>query len=395
VSGALDGLEVIDLGILVQAPQAAAMLGDLGAEVVKVELPGWGDQARWLAMAADDPRSAWYSANNRGKRSMTLDLRLPAGRDVFLRMAATADVVLSNFKPGTLEGWGLGYDDLAAINPGIVYGAGSAFGHLGPDAHREGADLAGQASGGLISSTGVDGGDPTPVAVTICDHIAGLNLVNGVLAALLHRERTGRGQRIEVSLLGGQVWAQAPEYTFTIDRGEVPGRSNRGHPMIPGIYGIFPTADGWLALVGIVGPQRARFFDAIGRPDLTDDPRCKVRLLFDPGKASLFAEIDVAMRTRTTAEWCEVLAAAELRFAPVRGYDEVLDDPQVWANGYLAKVEVGGEERTVVGSPIWFSDTPAVPGAVAPEIGQHTEELLLELGLSWEEIAQLGDAGAI
>jgi crotonobetainyl-CoA:carnitine CoA-transferase CaiB-like acyl-CoA transferase len=393
--GALDGIKVVDLGILVQAPQAAAMLGDLGAEVVKVELPGWGDQARWLAMAADDPRSAWYSANNRGKRSIALDLRVPAGRDVFLRMAAAADVVLSNFKPGTLESWGLGYDDLAAVNPGIVYAAGSAFGHLGPDAAREGADLAAQASAGLISATGVDGGDPTPVAVTICDHIAGLNLVNGVLAALLARGRTGRGQRIEVSLLGGQIWAQAPEYTFTIDRGAVPGRSNRGHPMIPGIYGIFPTADGWLALVGIVGPQRKRFFDAIGRPDLTADPRFGARLLFDPAKAELFAEIDVALRTRTTAGWCEVLGAAELRFAPVRGYDEVLADPQAWANGYLATVEVDGAERTVVGTPIWFSDTPAVPGAVAPEVGQHTEEILLELGLSWEDIAALGDAGAI
>jgi crotonobetainyl-CoA:carnitine CoA-transferase CaiB-like acyl-CoA transferase len=395
VAAALDGITVSDLGILVQAPQAAALLGDMGAEVVKVELPGFGDQARWLAMAADDPRSAWYSANNRGKRSITLDLRVPAGKDVFLRMVREVDVVLSNFKPGTLEAWGLGYDDLAAVNPGLVYAAGSAFGHLGPDATREGADLAAQASAGLISATGVDGGDPTPVAVTICDHIAGLNLVSGVLAALVARGRTGRGQRVEVSLLGGQIWAQAPEYTFTIDRGEVPGRSNRGHPMIPGIYGIFPSADGWIALVGIVGPQRQTFCEAIGRPDLLDDPKYGGRLLFDPAKAELFAEIDVAMRTKTTAEWCEILGSAGLRFAPVRGYDEVLGDPQVWANGYLAKVDVAGEERTVVGSPIWFSDTPAVPGAVAPEIGQHTEEILLELGLSWEDIAALGDAGAI
>ena len=211
--GALDGVKVLDLGLLVQGPQAAAMLADFGADVIKVELPTIGDQSRWIPLGADDLRAPFFHSINRGKRSVTIDLRRPEGAEVLKRMVADVDVMISNFKPGTLEGWGLGYEELSAINPRLVYAAGSAFGPVGPDAEREGADLAGQAAGGMILTTGVDGGDPTPVGVTIADHIASQNLTSGVLAALLARERTGRGQRVDVSLVGGQVWAQASEYT--------------------------------------------------------------------------------------------------------------------------------------------------------------------------------------
>ncbi len=179
--------------------------------------------------------------------------------------------MITNFKPATMDGWGLGYENLAARNPRLVYATGSAFGPIGPDAEREGADLSAQASGGLISATGTDEGEPTTIAVTIADHISSLNLVNGVLAALLARERTGRGQRVDVSLLGSQIWAQASEYTYYLASGELPGRPNRGHPMIPGVYGIVPTADGWIAIVGVTGPNRPSFYGAIGRPDLADD----------------------------------------------------------------------------------------------------------------------------
>src|SRR5580765_6242624 len=168
--GALDGVKVVEAGLLVQGPQAAATLGEWGAEVVKVELPGFGDQARWLPVEPGDRRSAYFTACNRGKRSVTVDLRRPAGRDVFLRLAEWADVVITNFKPGTMEAWGLGYEDLAARNPRLVYAAGSTFGLHGPDSGREGADLSAQAVGGLISTTGRSGGEPSPVGATIADH---------------------------------------------------------------------------------------------------------------------------------------------------------------------------------------------------------------------------------
>ena len=257
--------------------------------MTKVELPGFGDQARWLPISTTDLRSAYYMGCNRGKRSITIDVRTPAGRDVFARLAEQADVVITNFKPGTMDAWGLGYEALAARNPRLVYATGSAFGPIGPDAEREGADLSAQAAGGLINATGSDDGEPTTVAVTIADHISSLNLVSGVLAALLARERTGRGQRVDVSLLGSQIWAQASEYTFYLSSGELPGRPNRGHPMIAGLYGIMPTADGWIAIVGVRPDAKQAFYEAIGRPDLIDDARFATPLLSKEQKAELFA----------------------------------------------------------------------------------------------------------
>jgi len=388
--GALDGLRVIDAGVLVQAPQAAALFAQFGADVIKVEFPGAGDHSRWLPVRIGDTRSAYFAGNNRGKRSITVNLNAAVGREVFLRLVAAADVLLTNFGPGRLEAWGLGPDVLAACNPRLVHGAGSAYGALGPDAHYEGADLGGQARGGLISTTGVDGGEPTPVGATVADHIASQHLAAGVLAALLARERTGRGQRVEVSLLGGQVWAQAAEITAFLMTGAQPGRANHGHPLVAGIYGIFPTSDGWIAVIGVTPPHKQRFFDALGRPDLFERFGATALLPHDD-KAALFAELSTAFRQRRRAEWAAVLDGLGLRSAPVQAYAEVAADPQVWANDYL--VETG--DGPVVGTPVRFSETPAAVGGPAPELGQHTEEVLLEHGYTWEDIAVLRDGGAI
>jgi formyl-CoA transferase/CoA:oxalate CoA-transferase len=391
--GALAGIRVVEAGLLVQGPQAAALLSDWGADVIKVELPRFGDQSRWLPMARDDPRSAYFVGCNRGKRSVTIDLRTQSGRAVFLRLAATADVVITNFKPGTMEGWGVGYDDLAAVNPGLVYAAGSSFGERGPDAPREGADLSAQAAGGLISTTGADGTEPTPIAVTIADHIASQNLASGILAALVARYRTGAGQRVDSSLLAGQIWAQVAEYTAYLMSGRVSGRANRGHPLIPGLYGIFPTRDSWIAIVGVVGSARRTFFEVIGAPDLAD--RFRQPYYFEDDKSQLFPQLDALLATRTTQEWCHLLGAAGIRHAPVRTHAEVVADPSVWENGYLQRVPTPAGEVTVVASPVRFSRTPARTGALAPELGQHTEEVLLELGYSWEDISALAGDGAV
>jgi crotonobetainyl-CoA:carnitine CoA-transferase CaiB-like acyl-CoA transferase len=388
--GALDGLRVIDAGINVQGPQAAALLRDWGAEVVKVELPGAGDQSRSLPLAPDDPRSGYYVGCNRGKRSITVDLRVRAGREVFLRLVDGADVLITNFRPGTMEGWDLGYDVLAARNPGLVYGSGSTFGPLGPDATDEGNDLSAQAAGGLISTNGVDGGEPTPVGAMIADHIASLNLAAGILAALLARTGTGRGQRVDSSLLGGQIWAQASEYTAYFLSGRVPGRANRGSPLVPGVYGLYPTADGWIAIAGARGVQREALFRALGRPDLFE--RYGEGMYWGPVKRELHQELAPRFATRSTAEWCEVLSQVGIRHAPVRDYEQVTATSGVWANGYLVRTETGD---AVVGTPVQFSDTPASPASVAPELGQHTEEVLLELGLTWDDIGHLREAGAL
>jgi len=385
---ALDGIRVVEVGLLVQGPQASATMADWGADVIKVELPGFGDQARWLPVAPGDGRSAYFTACNRGKRSCTIDLRRPEGKEAFLKLLERADVVISNFAPGTMEGWGLGYEDVSTRSPRLVYAVGSTFGHAGPDAMREGADLSGQAAGGLISTTGRDGGEPTPVGATIADHLGAQNLVTGILAALVARERTGRGQRIETSLVGGQIWAQASEITGYLLRGEVQGRANRGHPLIPSLYGIFPTSDGWIALIGLVGTARDRFYAAIERPDLAQD--FPSFLLNPEKKARLYPLLDEVLRTRSTAAWGTVLTAADVRWAPVRDHADVVADPGTWANGYI--MEVDGVR--LVPPPVRFSDTPAAPAATVPGLGEHTDEVLTEIGYTAEEITALRAIGA-
>jgi len=392
--GTLDGVTVLEACLLVQGPQAAMTMLEWGADVIKIELPGFGDQSRWLPISREDRRSAFFAAYNRGKRSMTIDLRRPAGRDVFLRLVEHADVVISNFKPGTMESWGVGYADASARNGRIIYAMGSSFGPEGPDAAREGADLSGQAAGGLISTTGVRGDELSAVGATIADHIAGQNLLAGVLAALYARETTGRGQLVESSLLGGQVWAQAGELTRYLMSGEVAGPGGRSHPMIPGIYGLFQTADGWIAIVGVAGPARDRFYETIGRPDLIE--RFNTLLYFEDDKAELMPILAEVFLTKSTAEWCDLLGAAGLRFAPVRRHDEVVADPGVRANGYITRAEAAdGTSVDVVATPVRFSEATRVPPASIPELGQHTEEVLLEVGYSWDDIAALSEAGAV
>jgi crotonobetainyl-CoA:carnitine CoA-transferase CaiB-like acyl-CoA transferase len=361
--------------------------------VLKVELPGVGDQSRWLPSAPDNPRSAYFEACNRGKRSCTIDLRTPPGREAFLRLTDRSDVIISNFSPGTMEGWGLGYEDVAARNPSVVYALGSTFGHRGPDAHREGADLAGQAAGGLISTTGSAGDPLTPVGATIADHVGSQNLVAGILAALFARERTGQGQRVETSLLGGQIWAQASEITACLLTGRPVGRAQGGNALVPGLYGIFPTADGWIAVVGAGGPLRATLFELLGRPELTE--RFDQPVYWDQEKAELFPLLGEAFARRSTAEWCEALDGAGIRHAPVRDHAEVVADPGAWENEYLREVAGTDGPARIATPPVRFSATPAEPRGDVPVLGQHTEEVLAELGYSGEDIAGLREQAAI
>lgn len=392
--GALAGLRVLDLGQIVQGPQAGQLFADLGADVVKIELPGTGDIGRWTILSPVDLRSPFFIACNRGKRGITLDLRVEAGRDLFLRLVDTADVLISNFVPGTLEAWGLGWEVLARRNPRLVYATGSTFGPVGPDALQRGADLAGQAASGLVRRTGPS--DLRPIGATIVDHLASQNMANGILAALLARERTGRGQRIDVSLIGAAIFAQAAEYTYTILTGQEPGETDRGHPLIHGLYGILPTADGHVGIIGVVPDRRDVFFQTVGRPDLIGDPRFATAYYAPDVRRALFDALSESTRAQTTTEWVRRLRAVDVRCAPVRDYLEVLEDEGVFENGYLQRVvDPDRGEVTTVGCPIRMSETPARPGLFAPELGEHTEEVLLELGLDWDEIARLRDAKAI
>ena len=394
--GALEGIRVVDVGLLVQGPQAGQTLRDLGAEVIKVELPGLGDMARWIPISMEDLRTPYFEACNRGKKSITIDLRVTEGANIFRKLVDTADVLVANFKPGTLEAWGLSYEELSKTNPGLIYAMGSTFGPEGKGADREGADLAGQAAGGLISTTGSDGEPPTPVGATIADHIGSMNMTVGILAALFSRNVTGKGQRVDVSLLGGQIYAQASEYTAYLMTEKVPGRSNGGHPLLPMAYGVLETADGYIALVGVLPDKRQALYEAAGVPELIEDERFAPIIYTTEIRQELFRLLADGFKAKTTDEWAAILDRIEVRYAPVNDYAQAASDPLVITNNYIVELEdVNGETRRVVGSPIKMSDTPTSPSASAPELGQHTEEVLLELGYTWEQIGELRDLQAI
>jgi formyl-CoA transferase/CoA:oxalate CoA-transferase len=394
--GALDGIRVLDFSIVVQGPQCAAMLADLGADVIKVERRDYGDVSRAIPISGSDMRSAYFYTCNRGKRSIGLDFTLPAGREVALRLIERADVMVTGFVPGVMERLGLGYAACEELNPRLIYATASGFGPKGPDAGRKGVDLIGQAAGGLMRTTGQDGEFPTPVGAVIADSTGGLTLCVGILAALFARESSGRGQRVDGSLLGGQIWTQASEISFRLLGGRNSERANRGHAFLPNIYRVFETADGHLVIAGVTERDRAGFERALERPGLLSDPRLRSR---GPGVGvgpEAWEVLDPIFRTRTTAEWCARLAAENQRFAPVHDYAAIAEYEQAYANGYIRRIEhPEWGAMAAVGSPVSLSETPAAPGDVAPELGQHTEEILLEHGYGWDEIEQLRADGAI
>jgi len=394
--GALTGTRVLDLGLLVQGPQSAAALADLGADVIKIELPGFGDQARWIPAGPADHRPPFFHACNRGKRSVALDLRVPAGKEVFLRLVDDSDVIISNFKPGTLDDWGLSYEMVSDRNPRIVYATGSVFGPNGPNAATEGADLAGQAASGLISTTGTTNGEPGPVGFTISDHVASLNMTIGILTALLVRGETGRGQRVDVSLVGSQLWSQASELTAYFLTGEQAAPADRSHPNLPAIYGIFPTADGWIACIGVPPAAKQGFCEAVGSPELMEHPAMQALAMDADQKREMFAILNEIFITNTSEYWLNRLRAHGQRVAPVNDYAAVAADPHNTVNGYLHDIEHPefGPMKIVV-TPIELSDTPVEPAATAPELGQDTELVLIEAGYDWDAIGALREAGAI
>ena len=395
MAGALDGIRVLDLSTLVQGPQAAAMLHDLGAEVLKIELPDVGDMGRHVGVIEELGTSVFWEACNRGKRSVTLDLRTDAGREAFLKLVESSDVVLSNFQPGTLDGWGLGYEDLAAVNPRIIWAAGSFLGPTGPDALREGADIVGEAAGGVIAGIGNDGEPATTVASLLADHCGSQNLQTGIIAALYARERTGRGQRVDVSLLGGQIWMQAPEYTHYFLTGELAGRSNGGHPLVHALYGVFPTSDGALAMAGCPEHLWEGMCRAIERPEWVEHPTYNSYFVTKDIAREMRKDFIEIFSQRTTDEWVERLSAEAQRFSPVRSHDQVAADPQSFANGYIVEID-HPQFGTVnlVGCPIQMSDTPTRYGVEAPQLGQDTEMVLVEAGYDWDELESLRERGA-
>lgn len=397
MGGPLDGVRVLDLSQWQQGPYATVLLSDMGADVIKVERPGYGDAGRHALGGYDADRPAPdFFAHNRGKRGMTIQLSHPRGRELVLELAEHVDVLVSNFRLGVMEKWGLAYDDLQQRNPRLIYAYASGVGRHGPEVDRPMFDIVAQAMGGIMSVNGEDGSPPAPVGTFMGDQVGATMLAIGILGALVARGRTGRGQAVDVSLLGSQVALQSFEITHYLFTGELPRRAGRGHPHAGILWNTFPSADGYFAMAGVREDRWPAFCALIGREDLATDARFDTPGHRDEHRGALLDRLDEVFRTQPTRHWTQVLKAIDIACGPVQDYAGVAEDPQVLANDYITQMEHPrmGPVR-LVNTPITFSDTPLALQGAEPVLGQHTEEVLLELGYDWPAITELRDDGVI
>nr|WP_170309479.1 CoA transferase [Arthrobacter silviterrae] len=393
--GALADLVVLDLTRILSGPFATMTLADLGADVIKIEQPGQGDDTRQWGPPFQGEEAAYFLSVNRNKRSLAVDLKSAEGLAAVRKLALTADVLVENFRPGTAARLGLGYEELSARNPGLVYASISGYGQTGPDAHRPGYDAIAQARSGIMSVTGEAAGPPVRVGVSSADLTAGMWATIGILAALHEKGRTGLGQWVDISLLDGSVSWLTYVSSGYFASGNIPQRYGSAHPTIVP-YQAFETADGFaMVAVGNDGLWR-RFAQAVGRADLATDPLFAGNPDRVAHRGALLPLIEGIMLTRTTEEWVAVLDAAGVPVGPIQTVDQALADPQVLARGMVATVQHPTEgELNMVNCPIKLSRTPATVRTAPPLLGQHTDGILASLGLTGDRISSLRKAGAI
>ena len=406
MAGALSHIRVLDLSRILAGPWAGQILADLGADVIKVERPGPGDDTRgwgppWIKddQGQDTSVAAYYLCANRNKRSITVDITQPEGQDIVRRLAAQSDVVLENFKLGGLKQYGLDYDSLKAVNSRLVYCSITGFGQDGPYAPRAGYDFLIQGLGGLMSITGRPDGEPgagpMKVGVALTDILTGLYATNAVLAALAWREKSGEGQYIDMALLDVQVACLANQAMNYLATGSNPRRMGNAHPSIVP-YQDFPTADGHMILAIGNDGQFARFCEVAGRPELAADARFATNRARVENRAELIPLLNEITATRTTTEWIAQLEARAVPCGPINGLAEVFADPQVQARGLAVKMphpEAG--EVPLVASPIRLSKTPVEYRRAPPLVGEHTDEILADLGVDAAGIAGLRERGVV
>ena len=405
--GPLSHVRVLDLSRIMAAPWAGQILADLGADVIKVERPGAGDDTRgwgppWLKDGGgkDTGESAYFLSVNRNKKSVTLDISRPEGQGIVRELARKCQVLIENYKVGTLKKFGLGYDELKDLNPSLIYCSVTGFGQDGPYAPRPGYDFIFQGMGGLMSITGErdgqPGAGPQKVGIAITDVLTGMYASVAILAALAHRERTGRGQYIDAALLDTIVAFNANQIVSYLCSGKIPIRWGNAHPQVVP-YEVFATADGHIILAIGNDSQFASFCQTAGCAELAQEPRfCSMsqRIVHRGELVPLIAEI---MRTRSKREWIGALEAANVPCGPINNMQEVFEDPQVRHRKLRVDIPhpLGGV-APVVASPLRLSGTPVEYRMAPPTLGQHNEEILRDLlGKSGAELARLKSAGIV
>ena len=390
----LDGIRVLDLSRVLAGPYCTMMLGDLGADVIKVEGPEGDDTRRW-GPPYQGSESAYYLCCNRNKRGIVLDLNKEAARDVVRRLAAESHIVVENFRMGRMEAWGLGYRELSEENPGLIYCSISGYGRTGPDASLPGYDYVMQGVGGIMSVTGEPDGPPARVGVAIVDLTAGMFALSSILAALRVRDLTGRGQRIDISLMDSHLAWLANVGSNYLVSGEVPARYGNGHPnIVP--YETFAASDGWMVLE-VGNNQWQRFCHAAGLDALAGDPRFASNDGRIRNRNVLVPLVADAIKARTVGEWLALLDSAEVPAGPVNSVEAALESPQAVARGMVAEIQHPGiGPLRMVASPLKLEATPPSIRRHPPMLGEHTEEVLSEvLGITGARLAELRAAGTV
>ena len=392
---ALEGIKVLDFSQLLQGPYATQMLGDVGADVIKVERIKTGDIYRDMTffnkwIAGDE--SPCFMAWNRNKRSIAVDMKSEQGKDIIYKLVARADVIVENFRPGVMKRLGYGYDEMKKVNPGIIYCSASGWGDTGPYLKRPGQDLLAQSISGAITTSGKENDGPVAIGTALCDQVNALNSVYAILAALFYRERTGIGQEIKTNLLSSAIAFQMQDY-FTIQNlgihFERP-HSKIGHPGNPAPFGMYETKDGFISIAMCPWPKLVEALD--------DDSLmryCDAQILYDK-RDEIHGRVEKITRTKTTQEWLDIMLSFDIWVAKINKQSEVEFDPQVIHNNTFVEIEhpKAGKVR-VTNIPFTMSETPGGITRASPLIGEHGEEILSELGYTEEEITKFIDLDVI
>ncbi|MCP4327997.1 MAG: CoA transferase [Alphaproteobacteria bacterium] len=401
----LTGLRVFDLTRILAGPTCTQLLGDLGADVIKIERPGEGDDTRkWGPPflkgrdGNDLAESAYYLSSNRSKRSLTLDIAQPEGQALARRLIGHCDILVENFKTGGLARYGLSYGDLKDEFPGLIYCSITGFGQTGPYASRAGYDFLAQGLGGIMSITGSPDDEPVKVGVGIADVMCGMYAAVAILAAIRHRDITGQGQHIDLALLDTQVAWLINEGLNYLTSGQMPTRLGNEHPnIVP--YKVLPASDGHIIIAVGNDRQFQRFCTFAGSPELAEDDRFRTNALRVKNRQALYELLPDVTRRKTRAEWNDGLAALGVPCSPVNDIDQVFEDPQVQARGMklsLPHPDAQAGSVDLIANPIKFSETPVDYRHVPPTMGQHSEEILAELlGIEAGEIANLRVKGVV